>query len=1157
MDNSQIVCTNSNCFPDKQGDNVIHFSDEVIPNARCPVCDRDYFKIRDVVYTLHDSDEITINSLLDFLVVIDNSENDAKYIKKLHLSDISDSENFSKIISFKNCFIEELVIQNVDLQTTCFPISFDGCIINSVSIINNNIREDQKKDFLGSYLFYGINFNECKVLSSFDIVSYVGDIIIKSCELPKIINISDSTLILFSLINNSLEPEINLINSTIDKKYVLSLPQSNSDLASENQSHGKECIGEYIVKDNENEIINISNMHIDKLVFPENSEINSLINIDGCTINNLKVGAKCFNKSVKFTNCCFMDTMQISNTVIKGSLILEVNNYNSDVVINEVVVGGDLHLSYSTFTKNLYINHSNISGYFIMHQAKIAGNTKFEYVSIEHDFTMVDCLIEKLKLDSCTILQETRFKKSKVGGQISILYSNFKGGLTLTGCELYDTLNVNNSKIDSNFQIETSIIHDSVDIGFSTISERVFFMETAFDKGVLLQMINMSMLIVASNRFYEKFTCNTYSSIQKSTIIQNNIFYEELDFDQITLVDQSFSSNHFFNTLSLTNVDGDDIKFDSNNIKYLEVENVVCGGFELKSDEINRLKINDVLCQKQFKADECSFKSDVLIKHSKFIRSIILNYCEFSNSLEIISNNIGYELKITNGEIDPNIYNENEEKKKLYEVNFWIKQNNFYNVTIHSFNVKLPLFFEKNLITGNMSILGEDSISSFHSGVSISKNRIGAIETQDINFGANACLYNNHIEGGMAVENCVFSGVLDLFGSYFGGSARFLSCDFKDILILDDTLFDKRLDFVSSFPLGVSINNATLRGFSLPENWKMVGQRICLAEKGNTPILVDEQLLYRKNNVKKLTYQVASELIMNDDVNLNALRKNWIEIINGLEENQHESIVYDFLKFADYYDVINQMLKDNFFSYYYRFYDENELRNLTDITKGLSKTLASVEAADESLWIKKLRLFFADFDKIFSGFDQCQHISNQDYLHQKKSIKKLLFSRLSDQYLVIKEAYGGSGKLNDEDKAFFRWMHYSSYTDIQSNKGIRKVKSWIKWLVFEKVFGWGVNFNRIFVSTIGMVFLFTGAYWIGGRITPKLSINWDNIDIPISDIGFWDLLLLTFQTTFAAFMGDWSPAGLGMMKWWMTVNAVLGVLMVAFMIGAYGRKMLR
>jgi hypothetical protein len=60
-----------------------------------------------------------------------------------------------------------------------------------------------------------------------------------------------------------------------------------------------------------------------------------------------------------------------------------------------------------------------------------------------------------------------------------------------------------------------------------------------------------------------------------------------------------------------------------------------------------------------------------------------------------------------------------------------------------------------------------------------------------------------------------------------------------------------------------------------------------------------------------------------------------------------------------------------------------------------------------------------------------------------------------------------------------------------------------------------------------------------------------------TDFSCGNLLLLTFQTTFAAFMGDWTPAGLGLMKVVMTFNAIMGVLLVAFLIGAYGRKMLR
>ena len=115
----------------------------------------------------------------------------------------------------------------------------------------------------------------------------------------------------------------------------------------------------------------------------------------------------------------------------------------------------------------------------------------------------------------------------------------------------------------------------------------------------------------------------------------------------------------------------------------------------------------------------------------------------------------------------------------------------------------------------------------------------------------------------------------------------------------------------------------------------------------------------------------------------------------------------------------------------------------------------------------------------------------------------------------------------------------------------------MRYLLYEKVFGWGVDLFRIVFSTLLVVGVFAVIYNIMFHIYPDLSIHWDNNPMQGDQIGFWKSIAFAFQTTFSAGLGDWAPIGSGAIKIPMTINAVLGVLFVTFLIGAYGRKMLR
>jgi hypothetical protein len=77
------------------------------------------------------------------------------------------------------------------------------------------------------------------------------------------------------------------------------------------------------------------------------------------------------------------------------------------------------------------------------------------------------------------------------------------------------------------------------------------------------------------------------------------------------------------------------------------------------------------------------------------------------------------------------------------------------------------------------------------------------------------------------------------------------------------------------------------------------------------------------------------------------------------------------------------------------------------------------------------------------------------------------------------------------------------------------------------------------------------------QYNPALTISWDGDMVLGANIGFIKSMVLALQTTFSAVLGDWAPIGSGSIKIPMTINAVLGVLFVTFLIGAYGRKMLR
>ncbi len=185
------------------------------------------------------------------------------------------------------------------------------------------------------------------------------------------------------------------------------------------------------------------------------------------------------------------------------------------------------------------------------------------------------------------------------------------------------------------------------------------------------------------------------------------------------------------------------------------------------------------------------------------------------------------------------------------------------------------------------------------------------------------------------------------------------------------------------------------------------------------------------------------------------------------------------------------------------------------------------------------------------------HWENENDKKFRHLYKYALNDNLHEQYQVLRDIYGSNGELENEDTAYYWWKHYLNISEMQGASWKRKLRNGFKSVFYETIFGWGVKLPRIVLSTLIMVLIFAGIYGIMFMAMPELYVMWDGVKVFAPDIGPIRWIVFALQTTFSAVLGDWAPIGAGIIKIPMTINAILGVLFVTFLIGAYGRKMLR
>lgn len=140
---------------------------------------------------------------------------------------------------------------------------------------------------------------------------------------------------------------------------------------------------------------------------------------------------------------------------------------------------------------------------------------------------------------------------------------------------------------------------------------------------------------------------------------------------------------------------------------------------------------------------------------------------------------------------------------------------------------------------------------------------------------------------------------------------------------------------------------------------------------------------------------------------------------------------------------------------------------------------------------------------------------------------------LGDQYCSLKHWLSDSGRLKEEDMAYFHM------NDCFSDSSIYKA-------VFGTVFGWGVRLTNILMSSLFIMSLFFVIYILIG-MTPMTSLT-------VAIQSFFGILLdPIFEIGAISNNQEFTQE----VNWWVTAESVLGIFFITVLVGAYVRKMLR
>ncbi|RLD57231.1 MAG: hypothetical protein DRI97_05820 [Bacteroidetes bacterium] len=905
---------------------------------------------------------------------------------------------------------------------------------------------------------------------------------------------------------------------------------------------------------------------------------------------------------IKLNNNFALDYIKLNN-LQTDDIFLAGNRITNEIMINHSR-SVDLMFNFNTTAiLNLY---NSVFANITISECDELGDTNLSNLTVSRSFTVKDCIIEKeLYMDRCKLDQDclieyntaSNFRlKNSVTSNIKF-FRNFLSdfsSISDTKTGHLDILEVQSFRTWSFKKLE---------------SQHIRLENNHFKENLELISIKSNDCYVTDNYVTESILINDATANDLSVV--NNVVYSVVAFppsaededkateDEKVLLGMQIEHSNIENEINIRN---------NYTPEQLLIRTTLSDKFSYSRNRTRTSKISmgryrqmyisnceDIV---DFSCNNVSVGKDLSFNNNQFNGEFIMLYCKIENDLEFKDNTFSDVHRIRN----TSVFGTLSYEECSFSYAMFLQQNKFTAVHLGNVEVHSTIYFDHNVVEGNLSFgkgefLNDSSTIIFARAIAIMENKIRNAEFNKVQFDSTVALRHNNFEGDLTFRDTSHQLSLDFTGCFVGGSFVFHNSSQQSgngDLILDNTFIDKRLSFTNYIPASFSFINATFNGFEIPRNWRMKGKKLMKKkDKSYAASIEPEQGSSAGNRLKKFFFGDKKDFLIKDniiqggaykdndlpygfmkeyyqeDTVLNAIPDNWRKLQEILfhdnekldqldQSHRREDKATDEQLLRGYYVLYKQSIQEDFIPIYYKHFSDEGTQDMIKVAKYFSTVENNYKDESIKAVFAEVQAFFGVFHKALMAFnDHSLYQINNHRRMARKRCKNGIFTRLEEQYKVLRHIWGSNGELKEEDAAYYKWMHYKNVGEMRLAPWRSKPKYWMRYLLYEKVFGWGVDLYRIVLSTLGMVGLFTFIYFIIFHSNPELYVYWDNVKVYGTEITGWKPFVFAIQTTFSAGLGDWAPIGSGIIKIPMTINAILGVLFVTFLIGAYGRKMLR
>ncbi len=170
-------------------------------------------------------------------------------------------------------------------------------------------------------------------------------------------------------------------------------------------------------------------------------------------------------------------------------------------------------------------------------------------------------------------------------------------------------------------------------------------------------------------------------------------------------------------------------------------------------------------------------------------------------------------------------------------------------------------------------------------------------------------------------------------------------------------------------------------------------------------------------------------------------------------------------------------------------------------------------------------------------------------------IQDTCYSRLLDEYILLKQSFGDRGMVPSEDWSYWWFKHHELLQRIRYGESLpARVGAALLYPVFELAFGWGVRLSNLGFTSLFITVLFAILYRV---FCPRTVVAYNGDDVRMEDIPWHGLLYISLQTLGAFNTGwDFGEDDNHAFQYLNTIETFLGIVILTFFVGAYTRMIL-